>query len=130
MFEIQIPVRFLDMNAGQHVSLHKIIDYSIEAISLFFINKGHCINSFFKKSFIVSKTSINCKKEILYPNQLTITLTPKKVRDKSFYFDISIKDECEILCATVNFVGAFLDKKKQACYISDEMTSTLLDSKL
>ncbi|AUI87637.1 hypothetical protein BS333_14610 [Vibrio azureus] len=126
MYEHNIDVRFLDINSGNHVSSHTILDYIVDTISAFWVNKGFLLSDIDGKSYIISNTNIDFKQEIKYPNRLSSCIWIESINRKSMIFKIELKDSNERVLVKAQVKGALLDCDGKLSLIDDCLKERIL----
>lgn len=126
MYSHKINIRFLDINAGNHVSSHKILDYIIDGINVFFINKGFSLNDFLGTNFILSNSTLDFKKEIKIDSDIFFNILSIEFRKKSIIILIEIKGGDGDVYVKSEIKGVFLNKDGVISAIDDNMRDCLL----
>ncbi|GEM75328.1 acyl-CoA thioesterase [Vibrio sagamiensis] len=126
MYEHNIDVRFLDINSGNHVSSHTILDYLVDTISAFWVNKGFLLSDIDGKSYIISSTNIDFKQEIKYPNRLSACIWVESITRKSMIFKIQLKDSKNRIAVKAEVKGGLLDCYGKLSLIDDCLKERIL----
>lgn len=84
LFQTTINVRFLDLNAGNHLSNHMYLDYLTEVMCQYFAYHGMTLDNIFGYAQVFSSVYVDYKREVGYPEQLLFrmgvhTVTKSKV---------------------------------------------------
>ncbi|WP_108653151.1 acyl-CoA thioesterase [Dongshaea marina] len=93
-YEDYFNVRFLDLNAGNHLSNDKFLSYLTEVDESFFRSKNKTLSNIDGCSLFVARSLIEFKKEILYPERVHIRIGLMDIKKKSviFYYEMQRSD--------------------------------------
>ncbi|MBK2126348.1 acyl-CoA thioesterase [Fangia hongkongensis] len=72
IFSYTLPVRFLDVNAGQHVSNHIVLDYLTETISNLLQSYQMSLGDIEGNGLVFRNIAVKYIKAVFYPESLTI----------------------------------------------------------
>lgn len=108
---IEIPVRWVDMDAYQHVNNGKYFDYMSEArteLFRFFGHETHC-------QFIVVHTECAFKRPYVYPATVVLEQFIESIGPCSFvlYYRFGVREEPDVLYAEGSAKIACFDPKKK-----------------
>ena len=95
-----LDVRFLDMNAGNHLSNHTAIGYITDFVSEFLITNGHSLTDVHGHSVLFTKINAQFLKEVVYPANLTISVESAEVKSRKLLISFvgTVNDKAHIKC--------------------------------
>lgn len=92
IYETTIDVRILDLNMGGHLSNDKVLDYLTEVNERFLHSKGFKLTDIHNCTLVVSASYIRFRKEVFYPEALTIKLGVKEMTKTRVFFYYAIEN--------------------------------------
>ena len=109
MFEHYENVRFLDMNAGKHLSNERLQGFLTEANQAYLASKGMALDNVNGATLVVSQVNIKFIKEVKYPDTLKIVMAsqgfkgPKLSLHYEIFSQTGVKThDCEMTCLLVD----------------------------
>lgn len=108
LFSCDIPLRFLDMNAGQHLSNHIILDYFNEAISMFLGKHDMTFGDVDGLRLVFAAANLKFKKPVFYPNRMKVMLHVLSLSKLKLCFYSELYNESDELCALGAIECAFV----------------------
>jgi len=112
-FSYTEKVRFLDMNAGRHLSNDKILAYLTECTDNFLRSIGHHIGDFFGTALIFSEINVKYIREVRYPNSITIQMVVDQITESRILFSYKCYDDLNQLTHVAKMKCALFSLQEQ-----------------
>lgn len=109
IFVKQLTTRFLDVNAGGHISNHVYADYMTETISSYLATKNYSLGNICGTSVAFRNIGIKYKKPLFYPSQIKISLSIVQVSRMQVEYYLEVFDEDNDCCAVGLVDTVFID---------------------
>jgi acyl-CoA thioester hydrolase len=123
IFEDISKIRQSDINIGNHLGNDKVLNFITDNHSKFYINHGFRIENINGIAEIFTSTYVRYKKEVTYPDTITIGLGIYNIIGNRVYFYHVIKNKLNQICheAIIETVYISLETK-----LVVDLTPTLL----
>lgn len=105
----ELTTRFLDVNAGGHISNHVYADYMTETISSYLATKNHSLGNVYGASVAFRNIAIKYKKPLFYPSQIKISLSIVQVSKMQIEYYLEVFDAANDCCAVGLVDTVFID---------------------
>ena len=126
LFENSVDVRLLDINVGQHLSNDKVLNFITENHAKFYLHEKCSIGDIHGLSEVFSATYIRYKKEVKYPEILTVGLGVYDITNSRVYFYHVIKDQQGNICHEAIIETVYINLKTgKISSLSSELKTVL-----
>ncbi|TNF67539.1 MAG: thioesterase [Gammaproteobacteria bacterium] len=92
IYQTEIDVRVLDLNMGGHLSNDKVLNYLTEVSERFLQSKGFKLTNINGCTLVFSASYIRFRKEVFYPEKLTVKLGIMEITKTRVFFYYSIEN--------------------------------------
>ncbi|MCF6764526.1 thioesterase family protein [Thiotrichales bacterium 19S3-7] len=121
-----IDVRVLDLNMGAHLSNDKVLNYLTEVNERFLRSKGLSLNNINDCTLVVSASYIRFRKEVFYPEKLTVKLGIMEITKTRVFFYYSIENSQDQLSHQAVIESALVNNQSGKLEKAEMIKSYLL----
>lgn len=93
IFTTKINVRILDLNMGCHLSNDKVLNYLTEVCEQFLRHRNLSLNNVDNHTLAVAASYVRFKKEVFYPETLSIQMGIMEIKKTRIYFYYELKNK-------------------------------------
>lgn len=111
IYQTEIEVRVLDLNMGGHLSNDKVLNYLTEVSERFLQSKGFTLTDVHGCTLVFSASYIRFKKEVFYPEKLTVKLGIMEITKTRVFFYYLIENNQSQLTHQAVIEGALVNNQ-------------------